>query len=146
MNRPDSSAPSSVLSSDASAARTDRPPLRPVGTWSLRYTLMPASFAVGATACTCGNWRIIGVAVVGRICSLPWSLMPLVTMSRLVPSWSICASSADWLELVTPSTDTIEAMPIAMPSPDSSARIFRERRPSEPVGSRSPLRNVLRGT
>jgi hypothetical protein len=40
----------------------------------------------------------------------------------LVPSWSISASSADWLDLVMPSTATSAAIPMAMPSADSSAR------------------------
>src|SRR4051794_15955462 len=73
----------------------------------------------------------------GELASAPSWLSPLTTVSKLVPSRSIWARRLDWLERVMPRTATIEAMPIAMPSPDSRARSLRDRRPSVPVGSRS---------
>ena len=81
--------------------------------------------AVGAARSTPAMRRIIGVAVTGSSASCPSSVWPLVTVSRLVPSWSISASSADWLDLVMPSTATRAAMPMAIPSADRAARARR---------------------
>ena len=65
--------------------------------------------------------RIITVAVTGSSASWPPRVWPLVTVSRFVPSWSISESSADWLDLVMPSTATSAAIPMAMPSADRAA-------------------------
>ena len=50
------------------------------------------------------------------------SVWPVVTVSRLVPSWSISASSPACEEEERPSTATIAATPIAIPSAERPAR------------------------
>ncbi len=60
--------------------------------------------------------------MVGRTSLLPRKLVPGETVSRLVPSASIVASSLAWLEADTPTTATIAPIPIAIPSADSAAR------------------------
>src|ERR1700691_6307126 len=68
-------------------------------------------------------------------------LCPLVTVSRLVPSWLISASSAAWEEAARPRTATIAATPIAMPTADSAARSLRVRSPMLASRARSPGRS-----
>src|SRR6266568_3471698 len=102
---------------------------------------MSCSWAVGATRWTPSMRPSMALARVGSSASWLWSDWPLVTVSRLVPSRSIWASRSAWLERVMPSTETIAAMPIAMPSADSPARSGRARRPTVPTGRRSAGRN-----
>src|SRR5215469_14090110 len=70
----------------------------------------------------------------------PVRLCPLVTVSRLVPSLLISASSPAWEELARPSTATIAATPMAMPSAESAARSLRVRSPTPASPARSPGR------
>ena len=62
---------------------------------------------------------------------------PAPAVSRFVPRRSIWASRSAWLEAEMPSTATIEAIPIAMPTADSAARRRRVRRPMLPTASTS---------
>ena len=62
---------------------------------------------------------------------------PGATRSRFVPSRSICASRSAFEDSEIPSTATIDATPIAIPSADSAARARRVRSPSAPVRSTS---------
>ena len=71
----------------------------------------------------------------------PARVCPLVTVSRLVPSAWISASSAAEEEAARPRTATIAATPIAMPSADSPARSLRVRSPMLASPARSPGRS-----
>ena len=71
----------------------------------------------------------------------PVKVCPLVTVSRLVPRPAISASSAAWEEAARPSTATIAATPIAMPSADSPARSLRVRSPTLASPARSAGRS-----
>ena len=79
--------------------------------------------------------------------SAVWPVMvcPLVAVSRLVPSLAISASSPAWEEAARPSTATIAATPIAMPSADSAARSLRVRSPMLASPARSPGRSRAAG-
>src|SRR5581483_7294895 len=74
--------------------------------------------------------RIIDGAASGSSSLLPRTPVPLVTVSRLVPSLSISASSPACDEADSPSTATIAATPMAMPRADSAARMRRVRTPT----------------
>jgi hypothetical protein len=84
---------------------------------------------VSCTDRTPGSRPIMPGAATGSSAAPPVKVCPLVTVSRLVPSWAISASSAAWEELARPRTATIAATPIAMPSADSPARSLRVRSP-----------------
>ena len=71
----------------------------------------------------------------------PLKFWPVVTSSRLVPSWLISASSPAWLEEESPSTATIAATPIAIPSAESAERRRRVRTPMLASRARSPGRS-----
>src|SRR5579871_3903799 len=74
--------------------------------------------------------RIMGGAASGSSSLLPRMPVPLVTVSRLVPSLSISASSPACDDADSPSTATIAATPMAMPSADNAARNRRVRTPT----------------
>ena len=69
-------------------------------------------------------------AASGSSAMSPLKPCPFCTVSRLVPSWAISASSPAWEEADSPSTATIAATPIAIPSADRPARSLRVRRPT----------------
>src|SRR5580704_12180930 len=69
-------------------------------------------------------------AAAGSSAFWPSRVCPLVTVSRLVPSWLISFSSAAEEEAARLRTATIAATPIAMPSADSAARSLRVRSPT----------------
>ena len=68
-------------------------------------------------------------------------LCPGWTVSRLVPSAAISAFSPAAEDEDRPSTATIAATPIAMPSADSAARSLRVRRPTLASRARSAARS-----
>jgi len=68
-------------------------------------------------------------------------LCPGWTVSRLVPSAAISAFSPAADEEDSPSTATIAATPIAMPSADRPARSLRVRRPTTASRARSAIRS-----
>src|SRR6202050_69219 len=72
----------------------------------------------------------MGGAVVGSSAVAPVRLWPLLTVSRLVPSWLISLSRPAWEEADRPSTATMAATPMAIPRADSPARDFRVRSPT----------------
>src|SRR5579875_581030 len=84
---------------------------------------------------------IIAGAASGSSAVLPAKLWPLVTVSRFLPSLSISSSSPAWLEADRPSTATIAATPIAIPSAGSAARARRVRRPTLATRARSDARS-----
>ncbi len=87
-------------------------------------------------------------AASGSAAVLPVKLWPFVTVSRLVPSWLISASSPAWLEEERPSTATIAATPIAIPSAESAGaqppRAHADAGDAREVG-RAQFRGVSRG-
>ena len=95
---------------------------------------MPVSW----TLVTPGSRAIMPGAAAGSSAFWPVKVCPLVTVSRLVPSCWISASSAAEEEAARPSTATIAATPIAMPSAESPARSLRVRSPTAASPARSP--------
>ncbi len=73
--------------------------------------------------------RIIGTEVAGRTWLLPRKSWPGETVSRFVPRASISASRLACADAETPTTATMAAIPIAIPSAESAARSRRERIP-----------------
>ena len=80
-------------------------------------------------------------AASGSSAMSPLKPCPFCTVSRLVPSWAISASSPAWEEADRPSTATIAATPIAIPSADRPARSLRVRRPTLASRARSAGRS-----
>ena len=108
------------------------------GISGLRYTLTFDSWPVSATSMTGSIRPIIAGAVSGRVAAWPVSVVPLVTVSRLVPSWLISASSPAWEDEERPSTATIAAAPIAIPNADSAALTRRVVSPTLATRAMSP--------
>ncbi len=69
------------------------------------------------------------IAVPGRCTLSPPSGCPGATVSRLVPSALSRRSSSFVDDAEMPTTPTIAAMPMAMPSADRNTRVGRDRRP-----------------
>src|ERR1700689_1765161 len=113
------------------------------GISGVRYTL-PSTLPVSATFSTGLMRAIIAGATSGSSAVLPAKLWPLVTVRRFVPRRSISDSSPAWLEEDRPSTATIAATPIAIPSAESPARMRRVRSPTLATRARSEARS-LRG-
>ena len=106
----------------------------------LRYafTLVDPVYCI----CSTGPIRlIIAGAASGNSAVWPKKVWPFATVSRLVPSLSISASSPAWLEEESPSTATIAATPIAIPSAESAARRRLVRRPTLATRARSEKRS-----
>src|SRR3989442_5803421 len=82
-------------------------------------------------------WPIIKRAAVGSFASPPLNCRPFCTVSRLVPRRSIWASRSLWLDCVIPSTPTMAATPMLIPSAESAARNRRMRSPRLASASRS---------
>src|SRR5437879_5828565 len=72
----------------------------------------------------------IAGAASGSSSLLPRTPVPLETVSRLVPSLSISASSPACDDADRPSTATMAATPIAIPSAERAARSRRVRTPT----------------
>ena len=92
---------------------------------------------VSATWVTGPMRAIIPGAAIGSSAVAPRSVWPFVTVSRLVPSRSICLSSPACEEAERPSTATIAATPIAMPRAERLARSRRVRTPMLATRARS---------
>ena len=82
-------------------------------------------------------------AAVGSSTVPPVTPWPLVAVSRLVPSRLISASRPACEEADRPSTATIAATPIAIPSADRPARNFRVRSPTVESRARSDSLEAL---
>ena len=78
----------------------------------------------------------------GSVTVWPPNDCPGATVSRLVPSASICATSWARLEPETPSTATMVAMPSATPTADSAARAGLLTRPRTASGQVSAGRSA----
>ena len=103
----------------------------------MRKALAPLTAPVLCTCCTPLIRPIMAGAVVGSSAVAPVRLWPLLTVSRLVPSWLISSSRPAWEEADRPSTATMAATPMAIPSADSPARSFRVRSPTVESRARS---------
>ncbi len=111
---------------------------------SLRYTL--ALTSPMADAAMTGPMRpTMTGADAGSVTVCPPNDWPGVTVSRLVPSASISATSCARLEPEIPSTATIVAMPSEMPTADRMARAGLLPRPRTASGQASSARIRLRG-
>src|SRR5260370_735795 len=80
-------------------------------------------------------------AAAGSSAVPPEKVCPLVTVSRLVPSAWISASSVAWEEAARPSTATIAATPLAMPIAARGPRSLRVRSPTLASPATSPGRD-----
>ena len=118
------------------AAFTEIPPVSDSGMRSVRRTLAD-TFPVALTDSTGPMRPIIPTDSSGRDASSPNRVWPGVTVSRLVPSRSSWARRSARLEAEIPSTDTMAAIPRAIPSPDSPVRSRRVRRPTLPTRNTS---------
>ena len=105
---------------------------------------MPLTVPVVCTCCTPLIRPIMAGAVVGSSAVPPVTFCPLLTVSRLVPSWLISLSRPAWDEADRPRTATMAATPMAMPRADSPARSFRVRSPTVESRVRSESGNRLR--
>src|ERR1700681_954558 len=95
-----------------------------------RYTLTSALTSPIADAARTGPMRrTMAGAWLGRVTFWPEKDWAGVTVSRLVPSLSISATSWARLELEIPSTATMVATPRATPAEDSAVRTGRPPRP-----------------
>ena len=126
------------------AAWTVRPLVSTDGMYGVRKALTPLTVPVLCTCCTPLIRPIMAGAVVGSSAVPPVRLWPLLTVSRLVPSWLISASRPAWEDADRPSTATMAATPIAIPSADSPARSFRVRSPTVESRARSESGSRLR--
>ena len=84
---------------------------------------------------------IIPGAASGSSAVAPNSVCPFVTVRRFVPSLSISESRPACEEADKPSTATIAATPIAIPSAESAARTRRVRNPTLAIRARSDRRS-----
>ena len=75
-------------------------------------------------------------AVAGSSVGWPKAVLPGCTVIRL-PSWPSSFSRPDFDDWEMPSTPTMAAMPMLIPSADSDARTRRLRSPRLPTRSRS---------
>jgi hypothetical protein len=81
--------------------------------------------------------RTMSTACSGSFDSPPNMVFPGPAVSRLVPSVASWSDSRAWLAAVIPSTETIAATPMPMPSADSTARAGRPTTPVSPARMRS---------
>ena len=117
-----------------SAATTLIPPVSASSTNGLRRTVCAGDGrGRGDRLARRRRARIIAADASGSTASSPKNDWPGATRSRFVPSWSSSASRSAFEDSEMPSTATIDATPIAIPSADSAARARRVRRPSAPV-------------
>jgi hypothetical protein len=126
-----------VPSRSVRAASTERLPVSAGGMWSLRYTEDELSIAVAVTEVTGPIRPIIATASSGRCDGSPWMVCPGATRNRFVPSVASCRLRLARLESAMPTTQTIAAMPIAMPKADRNTRSGRVRSPAAPTRTAS---------
>ena len=125
-------------------AWTVRPLVSTDGMKGLRNAPTLLTVPVLWTCCTPLMRPIMDGAAIGSSTVPPVTLWPLLTVSRLVPSWLISASRPAWEDADRPSTATIAATPIAIPRADSAARSFRVRSPTVESRARSDAARRLR--
>src|SRR5690348_14051985 len=102
---------------------------------------MPVTVPMSCTLVTPGSRPIMPGAVTGSSAVAPEKVCPLVTVSRLVPSLAISASSAAEEEAARPRTATIAPVPMAMPRADRAERSLRVRSPMLARAARSAGRS-----
>ena len=100
---------------------------------------------VAAADCTGVMRRIIAGAVVGSWEAWPNPFRPGCTWRRFVPNRSSWASRSARLDAEIPTTDTIAAIPMAMPSAVRMARERLVRSPRLPTPRRSRRRTMPPG-
>src|SRR6266702_2193249 len=102
---------------------------------------MPLTSPASCTAVTPGSRAIMPGAASGSSAVPPVRLCPFRTVSRLVPRAAISAFSPAADDWDSPSTATIAATPIAMPSADRAARSVRAASPAAASRARSASRS-----
>ncbi len=97
---------------------------------------------VAATVVTGPIREIIPTDSSGSFAVAPSSVLPGATVNRLVPSRFSSRLSSPWLDEEMPTTETMAAMPMAIPSADRTTRVGRVRSPARPTRttSRGPSR------
>ena len=141
--RPSASSAETTSSTDGSAAATRMPPVTDSSTRWLRRTV--ASTAVMPAASVTGPTRAaVSRADSGSVVESPNAVRPGATRSRSVPRASSWARTSARLDAEMPTTATIAAMPMAMPSAVSIVRDRRARSPMVPTRNRSAARSRLR--
>src|SRR5262245_28340458 len=108
------------------------PPVSSSGMYSVRLTVA-STCSTAATSCTGPMRPIIARASVGSVASSPKMVWPGATRSRFVPRRSSVAIRSPFDESEIASTETMAAMPMAIPRADSAARSRRVRRPMPPT-------------
>ncbi len=136
---PDATVAPTTSGRSVRAARVAIPPDWAWGMRSVRYTFASAILLVAETNSTGPIRPTMATASSGRVASSPKRVLPGPAVSRLVPSASSSRFSWARLEVEMPTTATIAAMPIAMPSAESTTRKGRARSPCPPT------RNTSRG-
>lgn len=142
---PLSTSPPSAARRSVRTAWVVTPAVRSSGTRSLRR-IRASTFPV-PVACRTGPMRsTIATAFLGSVTSLPVASLPASAVRRLVPRRSSRAIRSARLDSDSPTTATIVAMPMAMPSAESTTRARRARRPTAPTPrtSRAERREGLR--
>src|SRR6266702_4421757 len=102
---------------------------------------MPLTCPVSCTPVTPASRAIMPGAGLGSSAVPPAKVWPFWTVSRLVPSAAISAFSPAADDWDSPSTATIAATPIAIPSADSAARSLRAASPAAASRARSAVRS-----
>ncbi len=121
------------------------PPVTASSTWSVRRTV--AGTPVMPAASVTGPMRsAVARADSGRVAASPNGVWPGATRSRSVPSSSSSASRLARLDAEIPTTATMAAMPMAMPSAVSDVRSRRACSPTAAVRNRSTSRSRLEVT
>lgn len=108
------------------------------GTTSLRRIRASTSAVAVAVACRTSPMRCtMATALFGSFTSCPRASLPASAVSRLVPRRSSRSIRSARLEVDSPTTATIVAMPIAIPRADRTTRARRARRPTAPTARTS---------
>jgi hypothetical protein len=95
----------------------------------VRYTIAPGSCPIAVTDSTEPIRPTIAGDSSGNVAFSPNSVSPGATVSRLVPSEFSSRSNLARLEVEVPTTATIAAIPIAIPSAERATRSGRARSP-----------------
>lgn len=126
---PLSTSPPSAARRSVRTACVVTPAVRSSGTRSLRR--IRASTSPVPVACRTGPMcSTIATAFLGSLTSLPRASLPASAVRRLVPSRSSLAIRSARLDSERPTTATMVAMPMVMPS--AAGRLVREQQPGLP--------------
>lgn len=142
---PRSTSPPSVDSRSVRAAWAMTPAVRSSGTTSLRR-IRASTSAVAVACCTGPTRSTIATADFASLTRVPEGSSAASAVRRLVPRRSSRAIRSARLDSDSPTTATMVAIPMAIPSAESTTRARRARRPTAPTRrtSRAESREGLR--